>query len=123
MGQRFPVSGYNNDAIATNAYSLLNSQGAAKTGVTSGRSFWMKSITITNTHASGKALVDIFDQAEDASNPPTAANQRLTVIVGPEDTVMLDFPGPGIEFLTGCVAAQTGGTVAKYAVATSGYEV
>lgn len=119
---RVGIDGYNDDAIATNLYSLLNRLGASKLGITSGKVFCLRTLQITNEHASANAVVKIYDEAEAATpTTPTAANQRLTVIVGPTDTVVIDFT-PGRYFKTGVGAVQSGGTVNAYDVSVSGYE-
>ena len=119
----FAVSGYNDNAIATNAYSILNSAGSTKLGVTSGRVLFLESLSITNTHASAKATVKIYDEAEAASpTTPTAANQRYTVVVSPGDTAMIEFSGKGLKFITGCCATQSGGTIGTYCVTVTGVE-
>lgn len=120
---RYPIDGYNDTILAANAYSLLNTKGAAKLGVTSGRTLRLKSILITNEHATDNAVVKIFDEAQKAvPAPPTPANQRLTIIVGPTDTVMVEFPKPGAFFRTGVSAIQTGGTVNAYDVHVTEFE-
>ena len=124
MANRTPVSGYNDDSIASNAYSIINTQGTTKLGVTSGRSLWLKSVTISNTHATANAVVSIWDEAEAASpTTPTAGNQRLSVTVAPTNTTMVEFPGQGVQFLSGCSATQAGGTMGAYLVTTNGYEI
>lgn len=122
MPRRDSIDGYNNDAIASNLYSLLNRLGQSKLGVTTGKVFILRSLQITNEHATANAVVKIYDEAE-AGTPaaPTAANQRLTVIVGPTDTIVLDFT-PGLFFKAGCGAVQSGGTINAYDAAVSGYE-
>lgn len=95
---RFNVNGYSDDAMDnTNVYSVINAKGNTKLGVTTGRTFWMRSITITNTHAATAGLVAIYDQAEAAVPAvPVAANQRLAVQVAPANTTMVEFPAPGL---------------------------
>ncbi len=117
------IDGYNDDNIASNAYSCLNRLGASKLGVTTGKVFCLRTLKITNEHASAPAVVKFYDEAE-AGTPgaPTAANQRLCIIVGATNTVVLDFT-PGVYFKTGVCAAQAGGTVNAYSgVHVSGYE-
>ena len=125
MSDRYPVSGYNDDAIeATNLYSIINTSGTQKLGVTTGRTYWLKSVTISNSHATANATFTIYDEAE-AGTPttPTSGKQRLIVVVAPANTCMVEFPSPGLQFQTGCSAIQASGTVAAYAVSTNGYEI
>ena len=120
---RYPIDGYNDTLLGANAYSLLNTKGAAKLGVTSGRTLRLESILITNEHATDNAVVEIFDEAQAAvPAPPDAANQRLTIIVGPENTVMVEFPKPGAFFRTGVSAIKTDGTVNAFGVHVTGFE-
>ena len=122
MSGKYPLSGYSNDNLGSSAYSLLNTKGVSVLGVTSGRVLKVKSIAVTNEHASANAVVKVYDEAEAATpTTPTAANQRLTIIVGPADTCMVDFEEP-VFFKTGCSATQSGGTVNAYDVAVVGWE-
>ena len=126
MAKRYPLSGYNDDDMAATgsaAHSCINTLGAVKLGVTSGRIFWLRGLVVTNEHTSNGGTLELFDEAE-AGTPaaPTAANQRLAVYVGPTETVGLDFPAPGIKFVTGVCGAVSAGTVAAYSVHCSGYE-
>ena len=118
MGKRYAKSGYNDTAIDTNARSILEPD-----RLKSGRVFRLKGLVISNEHATGTAVVEIFNE-EEATTPaaPTAANQRLNIQVGPADTVVIDFPAPGVLFTAGPTAIQSGGTVAAYSVAAMGYE-
>ena len=119
------IDGYNDDALAvpgTTVYSVLNRLGASKLGVTTGKVFCLRTLKITNEHATETATVEFYDEAE-AGTPgaATAANQRLCVLVGPKNTVVVDFT-PGVYFKTGICAGVTLGTIAAYSVHVSGYE-
>jgi len=115
---RYPKVGYNDTALDANARAILEPD-----RLTSGRVFWLKGLVISNEHATGIAVVEIWNE-EEAGTPttPTTANQRLNVQVGPGDTVVVEFPGPGVKFTAGPTATQSGGTVGAYSVYASGYE-
>lgn len=127
MAKRYPFSGYNDDDLAATTevtHSCINSMGAQKLGVTTGRVLWLRGLVVTNEHATTGGVIELFDEAEAATAvTPTAANQRLTVYVGPIDTVVVDIPAPGIKFISGiCGAVPTTMTVAAYSVHCTGYE-
>ena len=115
---RYPKVGYNDTALDANARAILEPD-----RLTSGRVFRLTGLIISNEHATGTAVVEIWNEAEAASpTTPTAANQRLNIQVGPTDTVVIEFPTPGILFTAGPTATQSGGTVAAYSVYAMGYE-
>lgn len=115
---RYKKVGYNDVALDANARAILEPD-----RLTSGRVFWMKGLMISNEHATAVAVVELWNE-EEAATPttPTAANQRGNIQVAPGDTVVLEFPGPGIKFTAGPTATQSGGTVAAYSVYATGYE-
>ena len=125
--ERYPLSGYNITAMvakATSCTSLIDTMGTSKLAVTTGRVFWMRGMVVTNEHATTGGALEVWDEAE-AGTPaaPTAANQRLTVYVGPTETVVLDFPAPGIKFITGvCGTCEATMTVNAFGVQCFGYE-
>ena len=126
MAKRYPLSGYSDDAMASTGsatHSCINTLGAVKLGVTSGRIFWLRGLVVTNESTTAGGSFELFDEAE-AATPvaPTAANQRLCVYIGPIDTVVLEFPAPGMKFITGVCGAVSAGTVAAYSVHCTGYE-
>ena len=126
MAKRYPLSGYNDDAMTakTTVYSCINTLGVQKLGVTTGRVFWLRGLVVTNEHATTGGAFELWDQAEAATPAAgTAANQRLTVYIGPTETVALDFPAPGIKFITGVSgSAEATMTVNAYGVQCTGYE-
>lgn len=127
MAKRFPLSGYNTTAMvakSTSCTSCIDTVGTSKLAVSSGRVFWLRGIVITNEHATTGGAIELWDEAE-AGTPttPTTANQRLTVYVGPTETVALDFPAPGIKFITGvCGTAEATATVNAFGIQCFGYE-
>ena len=115
---RYSKVGYNDTALDGNARSILETE-----RLRSGRAFFLKGLVISNEHASAIAVVEIWNEEEAASpTTPTAANQRLNIQVPPSDTVVVEFPGPGVKFTAGPTATQVGGTVAAYSVYCLGYE-
>jgi len=91
--------------------------------VTSGRKFKLKLIVVANEHASENAVVELYDQA--GGSAPTAANQKFPpIIVGPQETVVIDLRNDGPTFETAVSGFLSGGTgtVAAYSAYVSGYE-
>jgi len=119
-----PMDGYNKTALHTSdVYGCLHRQGQAKLTVTTGRSFYLKSVAITNDHATSVASVVFYDEAEPAAAAAgTAANRRLNLRVGQANTANFEFKGRGVRFDTGVCAIAAAGTVPVYGVHVSGYE-
>jgi len=118
--KRYPRSSYSDEAIddfAVDCRHLLQN------GVTTNRRFYLRGMSITNTHASSAGTLYIYDSTTEGASP-TATLQRLTVYVGPIDTAVFDFGAPGIEFRTGIIAglAAAGATISAYGVTVWGYE-
>lgn len=111
---RIPFSGYN-DAILGAAVLSISSDAAF---ATKGKVFWLRGIVITNTHATQTGLVDLYDQDEAAA---VAANKRGSIQCPPVATTVVDFPAPGIKFITEVGAVKTNGTVVAYDVLVTGY--
>lgn len=120
---RFPKSGTNdNELVASGSkvYSLLAGQG--NNGITENRVFWLKGLSIYNSDGSADALVDIYDDADDAVG--AAAKRRQAIVAPFGTTTIVDYPGPGIgPFTDNCCAGITGGEVLAYGAACWGYEV
>ncbi|MBW2559624.1 MAG: hypothetical protein JRE40_02090 [Deltaproteobacteria bacterium] len=115
MAVRHKFSGYNDEALTTTVKSISSDADFA----TKGRVFWLKGISISNTHASETGLVDLYDQDEGAI---VAANQRGSILCPPNSTTVVDYPAPGIKFATEVGAVLTNGTVGAYDVLVTGYE-
>ena len=112
---RIPVSGTNDEAYtvpATDVREVIS--GMDVDGV--GRVLWMTWMQFAN-EGTTTAVVEVYDQDEGAA---TAANQRLVLHVAPGDTVLVEFPPPGIKFVTNVTAATTGGTIAANGAASGG---
>jgi len=122
---RYARSSYNDEALDkydSDCRELL--QG----GVTSGRVFWLRGITITNAHASNADQVILYDSDTEGAEGtgPAATDRRLAIYCGPANTVSLDFPAPGIKFKDGVLAAKlespASGTFATHSISICGYE-
>ena len=121
MATRYPRFSYNDEALApavgTEARQLL--QG----GVTTGRVFWLRGISATNTDAAAGDLW-IYDEVTEAA--PTATNQRLELYISATSTMKFEFAAPGIKFVTGVNAGTAAhaldGAFAAYGVTIWGYE-
>ena len=110
---RIPVAGINNEALvdeATDARDLLTDPaGNSPDFDGDGRVFEMQSLVVSNEHATQVAVLEVWDANEAAA--PSAAVQRLTVMVGPTNTVALSWPrGAGPKFSIGCVGSIDAGT-------------
>jgi hypothetical protein len=111
---RYAKSGYNDEALTTTTKQILTP------GITSGRVFWLRGLVITETGGTTDATVIVYDQAEGTA---VAANQRVPKIVCPKGvTTTVEFPAPGIKFVTDVTATVSGGAVAAYNAAAIGYE-
>jgi hypothetical protein len=114
MAKRIARSGYNDEALTTTTKDLLTP------GITSGRVFWLRGLVITETGGTTDATVIVYDQAEDEA---TAANQRIPKLICPKGvTTTVEFPAPGVKFITGVTATVSGGAVAAYNASAIGYE-
>lgn len=123
---RYPRSSYNDEALAQ--YSS-DCRDLLQGGITADRVFWLKGIIITNADPTSTDYVVLYDGdtegAEDAG--PVEDDRRLLIAVGPKETVALEFPGPGIKFVDGVLAATLfsaadGGVFKAYGVTITGYE-
>ena len=114
---RTPRDSYNIAAItAIGVGSIRILQG----GITTGRVFKLRHLTITNEHAATQGIIELWDQA--AAVTPTAGNQRGAFVIPANDTVQLDFPAPGISFSTDVTMTASAGTFAAYSQLCNGYE-
>lgn len=125
---RYPRSSYNDEDLEQ--YSSSNKE-LLKGGITSGRVFWLKGIAVTNCDPTNTDYVVLYDDptedAEGAEPGPATTDRRLLITVGPKETVLKDFPGPGIKFIDGIVAGTLfaeadGGVFKAYGITITGYE-
>ena len=114
---RNPRFGYNVAAITASGVGSLR---ILTGGITTGRVFWLRHLTITNEHATNPGVAELWDEA--AAVTPAAANQRGAFIIPANDTVQLDFPAPGIRFDTDVTMTTSAGTLAAYSQLCAGYE-
>lgn len=118
-----PVDGINDEAltaVGTDARDILTDEAGNSPDFNGdGRVYEMLSLTVTNSHATNKGILTVYDADEGAS--PSAAKLKLTVEVPAGDSVSLQWDkGSGPQFYTGCVAGVDAGTVAAGAVHSSG---
>lgn len=111
---RIPFSGHNTVALDAAVKSISTAAGFAAKG----KVFWLKGISITNTHATQTGLVDLYDQVAGAIVP---ASKRGSVQCPPVATTVVDFPAPGIKFIAEVGAVKTNGTFIAYDVLVTGY--
>ena len=119
MSKRYPFSNYSDEAMA--AFDT-DSRQLDQNGVTSGRVKWLRGIMITENGGVSGTLF-IYDYNTEGASP-TATLQRAAVYVGANSTAVIDFPAPGLKFVTGIIAglAAAGATVPAYGVTVWGYE-
>lgn len=120
MAKRYPFSSHN--IAVMQAYDASGIK-LDQNGVTSGRVKYLRGISITNNEAAEIGLLYIYDSnTEGAMSTPT--EQRLTVIIGQSETVVLDFGSPGIKFTTGIIGgmATATGEMPAYGITVWGYE-
>lgn len=117
---RYPRSSYNDEAIDV----VGATKELLKGGITSGRIFWLRGLVITNAHAANADQVVIYDNPTEGAE--VATDRRLIIFCGVADTVVIDFPAPGMKFIAGMTAAKleapASGTFAAYGIAVTGYE-
>lgn len=120
MAQRYTFLGWSDSAMAafgTNAFKLLDA------GVTTGRVAYLRSIMVTETGGNAGILY-IYDYNTEGASPTTTL-QRATISFPASATTMVDFPAPGLKFVTGilgALAAAPGAVVGAYCVTVWGYE-
>jgi len=91
-------------------------------GISTGRSFWLRSFWAYSPSAAGVLTL------ADASAGTTCAstNKKIKISVASTNTTFVDFPKPGLHFKTGCIVArETAGPTAGFQpgeVGGSGYE-
>jgi len=119
MAKRYPFSSYSDEAMA--AFDS-DARQLDQNGVTSGRVKWLRGIMVTENGGAAGTL-QIYDYNTEGKDP-TATLQRASIYVGANSTVVIDFPAPGIKFVTGIIAglAAAGATIPAYGIAVWGYE-
>lgn len=120
--KRYSRSGRNDEVLTTSGADvreLLGVQGSIGAGFHTGRTFWLRSVWVYNSHATDDGVVTLWDQDEAVA---TAANERLSFPAPAATFTKIDLPAPGLEFVTNLCAAISAGTVAIYQAGASGYE-
>ena len=117
---RIPVSGINSEAIVaigTDVRQVINGLDPASDG----RIFYLTQIIIANESLTAMGQFELWDQAEatDVSDDDTTC--RGSILVGPGDTVKVNWGDGEMPFVTNCVASITAGTVAIGGVHAAGY--
>ena len=118
--ERYPFDSHNVAVMQAFNASVIKLD---QNGVTSGRVKYLKGIAITNNIAAEIGLLYIYDTNTEGASP-TVTLQRLTILIGPSETVLLEFSGKGIKFITGiCGGMATAvGEIAAYGITVWGYE-
>lgn len=116
---RYAKSGANDEALAiatSDARELITG------GFTTGRTFRLKGVMLTNEHATQDAVVKLFDSAEGAQ--ATDAASKASIVVPARSTVKVEFAEPGLAFVTNLTAGLEAatGTFGAYKQCAWGYE-
>lgn len=116
---RIPVSGINDEALTvlgTDTREVIS--GLDPSG--DGRIFYLTQIIIANESLTAMGQFELWDQAEGtASDGDTDC--RGSILVGPGDTVQVNWKDGEMPFVNNCTASITAGTVAIGGVHASGY--
>ena len=119
MSQRFPVSG-------TNAAALLAATASSNQqiyGITSGRVFWLRGISVAPNATTGPLSIKDATVGSTATTPVVVVPMILLAAgVGPQE-YMVNYGAPGIKFSTGVVAMlDASGSVPIGACTVWGFE-
>lgn len=121
MAKRYPFVGYSDEEIDV-AFDTDCRQ-LDQNAVTTGRVKWLRGIMITeNVGVAG--TLQIYDKHEEGSSP-TSTLQRAAIYIGANQTIVIDFPAPGLKFVTGIIAglaSASGATIPAYGITVWGYE-
>ena len=117
---RIYVSGINEEAIVdigTDVRKVI----ADLAPTTDGRIFYLTQLIVANESLTAMGQFELWDQAEatDVSDGDTTC--RGSILVGPGDTVQVNWRDGQMPFVTNCVASITAGTVGIGSVQASGY--
>lgn len=119
--KRYARSGNTDEALTTSGVDVRELLGAGFRADPNGntRKYWLRSIWVYNSHAINDGVVTLWDQGEGVA---VAANERFSFPAPAATLTKVDFPAPGLEFITNLCAAISAGTVAIYQAGASGYE-
>lgn len=120
MAKRYPFSSHNVAVMQAYTASTIKLD---QNGVTTGRVKYLRGISVSNSITNEIGVLRVYDSNTEGANP-TVTLQRLTVVVGPSETVVLEFSNPGIMFATGIVGAMASaeGEIIAYGITVWGYE-
>ena len=112
-----PYSGFSDEAMAdptVDCRELIS--GADFDG--GGQEFWLRYIIVRNTGIAG--ALEVYDQNEGVA---VGANLRFVADCPANATTTIEFPAPGVRFVTNLTAGlnAAAGTVAAYNVQAGGY--
>jgi len=89
-------------------------------GITEGRTFWLRSLWAYNSHATNTGILRLWDQSE---GDGLLLNVMIACPLPAHELTMIEWPAPGIPFITNVCASVSAGTVAAYEIGCLGYEV
>jgi len=113
-----PYDGYSDEAMANPTADVRELiSGADFDG--NGQEFWLRYI-IARESGGADAILEVYDQNEGVA---VAASLRFVVDIPKSTTTMIEFPAPGVRFVTNITAGVNGGTgtLAAYNVHAGGY--
>jgi len=118
--ERYPFNSHNIAVMQAFNASVIKLD---QNGVTTGRVKYLKGIVVNNTNTTTVGILYVYDTNTEGASP-TVTLQRLTVVIGPSETVVLDFSGRGIKFITGICGgmASAAGESPAYGITVWGYE-
>lgn len=119
--KKYERSGNTDEALTTSGVDVRELLGSGFHADPNGnsREFWLRSVWVYNSHAVTDGVVTLWDQAEGAA---VAANERFSFPAPAATLTKVDFPAPGLRFITDLCAAISAGTVAIYQAGAIGYE-
>jgi hypothetical protein len=117
---RIPVSGNNDEAIVAIGTDVrevitgLNPDG-------DGRIFYLTQLIVANESLTAMGKFELWDQDEATDVDVADTTARGGILVGPGDTVKVNWGDGEMPFVTNCVASITAGTVNIGGVWAAGY--
>ena len=117
---RIHVSGINDEALAiitTDCREVIS--GLDPDG--DGRIFYLTQLIVANESLTAMGQFELWDQDEATDVSDGATTCRGSILIGPGDTVKVNWGAGEMPFVTNCVASITAGTVAIGGVHAAGY--
>ena len=116
---RIYVSGINDAAVDTLGNGVVEViSGLDPNG--DGRIFYLTQLIVANESLTAQADVELWD-VDEAAVSDGATTSRGKVIVGPGDSVKLNWKDGEMPFVTNCCISRTAGTIGIASVQGSGY--